>query len=245
MTKFTAFFILVFSLAHASAVLDRKENINGIVLESSKEGSLRNYHAHTNKNLPYGLKSVSKSILNFSDRCNNSHRDMRQFLDKKKECKYHNENLIEAFEVTDLKTPFSNNAQDQKHLIGKQIYNRGHYGFYELVEVKNQKNENSQNQIVITQRMLNDQEVKELTTAKFPQDSSFKTSFIKYVLTETSPSSTRIDYFSDAQTEHWVLNKELSIPQVFASLGKGIQELLKSVELDSRTHNRDIASQAE
>lgn len=245
MTKFTVFFLSVFSLAHASAILDRKENINGIVLESSKEGTLRNYHAHTNKVLPYGLKSVSKSILNFSDRCNNSHRDMRQFLDKKKDCKYHNENLIEAFEVTDLKTPFTNNENDQKHLIGKQIYNRGHYGYYELVEVKSQKNESSQNQVVITQRMLSDQEVKEYTAAKFEQDSSFKTSVVKYVLTETSPSSTRIDYFSDAQTEHWVLNKELSIPQVFASLGKGIQELLKSVEQDSQIQNRDIASKAD
>lgn len=243
MKKFTVFFALVFSLAHASAILDRKENINGIVLESSKEGSLRNYHAHTKKDLPYALKTVSKSILNFADRCNNSHRDMRQFLDKSKNCKYHTENLIEAFEVTDLKSPFTNTEAEQKRLIGKQIYNRGHYGFYELVEVKALKNENSQNQIVITQKMLNDQEVKALTVAKFPQDSSFKTSMVKYVLTETSATSTRLDYFSDAQTEHWVLNKELSIPQVFSSLGKGIQELLKSVEIDSSLSARDIASE--
>jgi hypothetical protein len=243
MTKFTTFFLLVASLAHASAVLDRKENIDGIMLESSKEGTLRNYHAQTNKNLPYALKSVSKSILNFADRCNNSHKDLRKFMDKKRDCKYHSENLIESFEVTELKTPFTNTLELEQHLIGKQIYNRGHYGFYELVEVKSQKNPLSQNQIVITQKMLNDEEVKEYTSAKFPQESSFKTSHIKYVLTETSATSTRVDYYSDAQTEHWILNKELSIPQVFASLGKSIQELFKSVELDSFVNNRGVASE--
>jgi hypothetical protein len=39
-----------------------------------------------------------------------------------------------------------------------------------------------------------------------------------------------------------MLNKEVSVPQVFASMSKGINDLIKAMDQESRTPMRDVAA---
>lgn len=235
---------LLTTAALAGTKMDKKETIHGVLVETGKQDSVRIYQGTVSKNYPFNLNTIKNSIVNFQDKCNNDLKDKRQYTDKNISCKYHNENLVETLVVKDIKNSNlpKESGEVERYILGRQVYNRGSFGYYELVRIYEGKNEQNQKTIKIVTRMLSDKEVKSYVNPKFEKDSAFDASVSTYLLTEISPNETNFTYQYKAETEHWILNKEVSVPQVFASISKSINDLLKTVSAESAIQIRDLAS---
>lgn len=234
--------LFVTTAAHASPEYDKWQELSGISLKSGKENSVRTYSASTHKTLPYSMDLVRKGLTNFGEKCNNDYKDKRKYISESYNCRYHDENSIETFKVTDIHRTEDLKKFKEVYLLGRQIYNRGSYGHYELVTVQETKNEKGQRVVSVSLRMLNDKEVSLYTTPKFERETSFDSSVSTYTLTEISPNETDFTLEYNALTDHWLLNKEISVPQVFAGISKDISDLVKTVEEESSFNTRDIAS---
>jgi hypothetical protein len=230
--------------AFAETKMDKKDSIDGVTVLSGKNASTRIYSGSISKTFPFPLKTVVKSIVNFQEKCNNSYKDRRKFTDKNTDCKYHNDNLVETILVKDIKRTgwTKEHGEVERYLLGRQVYNRGSFGYYELVRVYEGQNANNQKTLKIVQTMMEDKEVKNYTNPSFEKDSAFDHATSTYILTEIGPKETSLDYEYKADTEHWILNKEVSVPQVFSSISKGINDLLKTVDAESNLLCRDLAS---
>lgn len=235
--------LLAFSLPiFAKSGPDKKEVINGVSLVSAKEKNLRSFTGSTQKTLHFPIELVKKGVTNFTEKCNNSFKSKRKYSSEKKDCKYHNENLVETFVVKDIRKMESFKNFKEVYLLGRHVYNRGTYGYYELATVQETKNDKNQRTIKVLLRMLDDNEVKLFTELKITKDTAFDTSTSSYVLTEISPEETLVEYEYNAETDHWLLNKEVSVPQVFASISRSVNDLLRTIETESSHQKREIAS---
>ena len=248
--KFTGLLLAITSLLtgslHAKETInyDRHEKHRGVSLQTGKEGLHRNYRAYTKTILPYSVSVVRKSITNYTDHCNNAFKLKREYSDKNSTCKYHNENMIESVVVKNLKpgwTPVE--GEVERFVVGRRVYNRGLYGYYEMVHISEGKNKAGQKVHIINQRMLSDNESKAVINPEFQKDSSFSDSTIRFLLTEIAPNQTELKYIYEASTAHWILNKELSVAQVFSSITKSVNELVKSVATEAHVQTRAIASE--
>ena len=230
--------------AFGETKMDKTESINGVTLQSGKEDSTRTYRGSITKTFSYGISSVVKSIVNFQDKCNNALKDRRQYTDKTVECKYANDNLIETIIVKDIKKSGWEKEPNeiQRFVLGRQIYNRASFGHYELVKIYETKNAQNQKTITIVQRMMSDKETKMYTSPLFDKDSAFDESTSTFTVTEISKTETLVNYEYQGITEHWILNKEISVPQVFSSISKSINDLVKTMDTESSILTRDLAS---
>jgi hypothetical protein len=216
--------------------------INGVSLKSGKESAIRTYAGSIEKTFPYSAAIVKKGITNFSEKCNNDYKDKRKFTDDKTNCKYHNDHLVESFIVTNLREMDHFKNYSEVYLVGRQVYNRGAFGYYELVQISETINEKKLKTVTISLKMLDDEEVRLFSSPKFSKESAFDSSFAKFTLTETAPNMTHMAYEYSAETDHWLLNKEVSVPQVFASISKSINDLVETVETESSIQKRELAS---
>lgn len=233
---------LLLGTFEASAEHDKSQILNGVELTSKKSDEVRSYSGKIEKVLPFPILLVKKGITNFSERCNNAYSEKRKFMAKNVKCKYHNENIVETH-VIDRLTPVEElKKYSESYVLAKQIYNRGSYGYYELVTISEIKGSDDKKRIVIVQKMLDDEEVKIYTSTKFTRESAFDTSTVIFTLTEISSSKTLIKYEFLANTDHWVLNKEVAVPQVFASISKNVTDLMTHIEQESDYQKRAIAS---
>lgn len=243
MLKSISFIVLIFStLASGESVFDKTDILNGVTLKSGKVDSIRSFVANTEKILPYPIALVKKGVTNFTQKCNNSYKAKRKFTPEKEDCKYHNEHLIESFVIRDIRKMDYFKNLSEVYLLGRQVYNRGSFGYYELVTVKESLNEKKQKTITVTLRMLDDKEVKLFTTPEFTRESAFDNSSTTFTLTQLTPNQTHLAYEYSSDTDHWLLNKEVSVPQIFASIGKSINHFLKTVETESSLRKRELAS---
>lgn len=225
----------------ATAQTDKTQHLNGVSLSSSKIDINRTFTATSEKEYAYPISLIKKSVTNFSDICNNDFQSWREYIPAEHHCKHHNENIIETFVVKEY--PYSQSNNKEQFLIGKRTYNRGNSNYYELVDIEETQNIKSQKIITIRFKMLTDTEAQKLIKPKFNNDSAFDQSFSTLTLTELSPYKTHLKYEYSAITDHWLLNKEVVVPQVFASISKSINNLLSIVENESGLLKRKMASQ--
>jgi hypothetical protein len=230
--------------AFAGAKIDKKDTINGVSVQTAKDDSTRIYQGSIFQSFPHSIDSVKLAIINFADKCNNSYKERRKYTDKNFNCKYHNEHLVETQVIRKIKQTgwTKEEGEIDRFLLARRVYNRGSFGYYELVRIYEKKNEDGKRTVRIVQTMLTDAEVKKYTTPIFEKDSAFDKSVSSFTLTEVSPSETSLNYEYNAETEHWILNKEVSVPQVFASISKSINDLVKTVVTESAIQSRDVAS---
>lgn len=234
MVKFI-FFISLFNILHQDlfASVEKIDHMNGVHVKSFKKEEGRIYVGTIKKNLPYDINMVLNSITNFSEKCNNKFKSKRKYTPTEGDCKYHNENLIETFFVRDIKNKnLSKNIIDT-YLLGRHIFNRGTFGYYELIIIKESLNRKKQKTITVSSTMLNDNEVRKFTSPKFNRETAFDKTEWRFKLTRLSEIETHVSYKYTAQTNHWILNKEVSVSQVFVSMSKSISDLLTSVEKES------------
>ena len=229
----------------AKAKFDRKERQKEVSLASSKTDNVRSYHATTTKVLNVPLNIVKDSILNFSDRCNNAFRKKRELTSTEYDCRFHNESLVESLIVKSLRRGSWMKEEDEveRFVVARKVYNRGESGYYELVKVKESTNILKQKTFVIEQDMLSNDDARNYVSVKFKKESPFETSHIRYTITEIAPGKTELRYIYKGTTTHWVLNKELSVPQVFASISKSINNLVSSIGTETEIRARAIASE--
>lgn len=212
------------------------QSLDGVSLSSTKKGSIRYYTGKKEAVLPYGIEFVKLATVNFGNRCNNDLRSKRRFTTKSSSCGHHNEHLIESFvdKVLPAKPP-----ESEAFLLARQIYNRGHFGYYELVTIQESHDQKNLRKIVINLRMLSDSEVKEISSPKFSQESAFRKTLGTFVLTELTPDSTHLSYSYSSETDHWLINKEVSVPRVFSSIGRSINDLLHAIEDEARLRKKE------
>lgn len=241
-TLFFRIFLITLLINSAFAEVDKIEVLNGVQLRSGKKNDTRSYTGRIEKYFQFPIEMVKKGVTNFSEKCNNSFKDKRKFTKDMGNCKYHNENLVESFVIKDIRNSDKIKNVNEAYLLGRIVYNRGSFGFYELVTITESKNQLNQKTITISTRMLEDKEVKLYTSPKFKKESAFDNSSTRFILTETSPTETKVNYEYHASTDHWILNKEVSVPQVFASMSKSINDLIKTIEDESSLQKRELAS---
>lgn len=223
--------LFLFTIASgAFAGHDKIETQGPVNLKSGKKNDAREYIGKIEKKLPYSIDLVKKSVTNFTEKCNNKYNHQRKFTPSTFKCKHHNENIIETFKVNEFKKNPELSKFTETYILGRRIYNRSSYNYYELVTIEEVLDANKLRKITIIARMLSDNEIKNYIRPKFNKESVFDKSKNVFVLTEISPEQTKFEYEYSASTTHWVLNKEVSIPQVFSSLSRSIKDLLKSVE---------------
>lgn len=230
--------------AFAETKMDKTDSINGVTLQSGKEDSTRIYRGSITKTFSYGIDSVIKSIVNFQEKCNNALKERRQYTDKSVDCKYLNDNLVETIIIKDIKQTGWEKEPNEiaRYVLGRQIYNRASFGHYELIRIYETKNAQNQKTITIVQTMMSDNETKKYTKPLFEKDSAFDKSTSTFTVTEVSPKETLVNYEYQGITEHWILNKEISVPQVFSSISKSINDLVKTMDTESSILTRELAS---
>jgi hypothetical protein len=212
---------------------NKVHQMDGVSVRSFKKADGRVYIGSTKKNLFYPLTMVLNAITNFSEKCNNKFKNKRKYTPVNIDCKYHNENLIETIVVKDIQ--LKNQFKDviDTYLLGRLIFNRGTYGYYELITIREGFNKKKQKTITVSSEMLDDLEVKKFISPKFKRETAFDKTDWRFKLTQISENKTFVTYKYSTQTNHWILNKEVSVPQVFVSMSKSINDLLKSVEQGS------------
>jgi hypothetical protein len=230
--------------AFASTEDQQKEIINGVSVKSHKDDSTRTYMGEVTKSIPANLETVFKSIVNFDEKCNNAHKDRRKNTSKSTDCRYHNENVVETLILKKINlTGWTKEPKEvDRYLLARRVYNRADFQYYELVRIYEDKNDKNQKTIKIVQTMMTDKEVNSYTKPLFEKDSAFNAVTSTYFLTEIESKKTELRYEYKADTEHWILNKEVSVPQVFSSISKGINDLLKAVDSESNKISRELAS---
>ena len=232
------------SLAMAGVSFEKKDTINGVNVQTGKSDSTRVYQGTIQKTLNYPMDVVIKGITNFHEKCNNEYKDKRELTDKGFDCRYHNDNLIETLVIRDIKKDGWSKEQNEidRFVLGRRIYNRGEFSYYELVKIFEMKNKQGQRTLTVKQSMLDESEAKTYLNPKLEKESAFDKSSSEFVLTETKPNETNFEYTYQAETTHWILNKEISVPQVFSSISKSILDLLNTVSTESALNTRDVAS---
>jgi hypothetical protein len=238
----TLFMALLLTLTSYAEVIDKTEHLNGVSLKSSKIKAVRTFNAVTERTFPFPIALVKKAVTNFTEKCNNAYKDKRKFSSKEIDCKYHNENLVETFVVKDIRQVENLQELSEFYLVGRQVYNRESFGFYELATISESVDHKNQKIVRVVLKMLNDAEVRFFTTPKFDKASAFDNTIASYTLTELGPSITSMTYEYTADTDHWLLNKEVAVPQVFASISKSVNDLVKTVEAESSLQKHELAT---
>lgn len=224
---------------HATIQFDKQEEINGIILQTGKVERTRHYEGTYSKTFDMPLQSLKNSITNFSEKCNNSFKKKRKLTDANMVCKFRAEQLIESVIIKDIgKNWEATPLETERFLVARQVYRRGTYSHYDLVKVMEATNDKGLNVLTISLNMLDDSEVEKYTKPVFKKDSDFSKNSEVYTLTAISANKTELSYQFHAETEHWLLNKQLSVPQVFAYIGQSINEKINTLD----TGKREVAS---
>lgn len=201
-----------------------------IKLTSGKKDDVRLYHGIRVSTFDKPLEYVKQSITNFEDKCNNEYKKKRKLINKKKECRYHNGNLIESKIYKDLKKyePLPNEVE--RYLVARRIYNRENFSHMDMIQVFEKLNEQGQKEVTIRVQMLSDKKVKKYMKPIVKRDSVFQDAYSEFKLTQVEENKTKLEYSYFSETDHWLLNKSVSVGKVFDSMAKSIDLLFFSIK---------------
>jgi hypothetical protein len=85
----------------------------------------------------------------------------------------------------------------------------------------------------IKQYMLSDDEAKKYLDNPVKRESAFKEAYGHFLVTAKAPNKTIFEYEYIGKTDHWFLNKDMMIGQVYDSVAVGIEDLFHSVETEA------------
>lgn len=88
--------------------------------------------------------------------------------------------------------------------------------------------EQSQDEIHVRQRLLSDEEVKTFIDTKIETLFSFQGVDSHFHLKALEKNKTQLTFTYQSSTDHWLLNKEMMIGEIFESTAKGINDLFLS-----------------
>ena len=195
--------------------------IDGVQLETSKTKSVRHLKATKSVTLFLSLEESLKLVLNFDEKCNNKFKDKRKWTDKSTDCKHHNNNLIETVHYRELNRKAA--TADDQFLLLRHGYNRGTFLYFEEITLQKFKT-----QVHVRQRLLTDDEVAQVISTKLKTNFSFQQVNGLFHLQSLGEKKTQLTYTYESSTDHWLLNKEMMVGEIFESTAKGINDLFLS-----------------
>jgi hypothetical protein len=206
-----------------------------IDLRSGKNESSRFFEATTTNLIESNLENAFKSVINFDEKCNNEFKHKRKLTPREKNCKYFNNNLVES-KREDITIEYEKDINEtQRFLIKRNIHNRGDYYHVDLAKVYEYKNDKNQRVIKVTHDMLSDNDLKKyLGPNAAKTESVFQVAYGEFVLTEISPAQTELQYLYRNVTDHWLVNKIVSVPKVFGTMSGTIHDLMKSINQETK-----------
>ncbi len=219
---------------------DRKDKFQGVTVESGKSANVRAYRATFTHIIPAPITDVRAGIVNFTEKCNNQHSKRRQWIGQDIRCAFSSETMVETRMERNLKPRASILGETDRYVLSRRGYNRGSYQYQELVREVSRNNGDT---IEIRQEMLSENEAAQwLASTPITFYHTFDRMDTTYTLKKLSDNSTELSYEHRSETTHWLLNKEIIVPQVLAGLSRGAKEVWKSVE-GHQQRNRQLASQ--
>jgi hypothetical protein len=219
---------------------DEKNKKYKINLKSGKKDDRRFYQGERTEVIPHDIETVFNSVINFDEKCNNDYKDRRKFSDKKKNCKYHNSNLVESVFYRNFKKPYTKEKNEvDRFLVERRIYNRESFNHIDLIQVYREKDENGKQVIRITQKMLNDKQAKAYLKDPNDRDTVFKKAYSEFRLVGVDNKTTNLTYHYTSETTHWLLNKSVAVSKVFSNMAKSIDLLFHSITKEAAIHSSE------
>jgi hypothetical protein len=216
-------------IASESKDIDNKEVINGVDLISGKTDSKRFYKGTIEQEFDTTPQQALEVITDFEQRCNNEYSDDRK-LQKNVKCKYFNNNLIESVIHPDITVGLDKKAGEiRRFLVSRRIYNRSHFSHTDLIQVFKKKTD-GKDVYTLTQKMISEKEVKKYMKPIVETDSVFLKADAIYTLIPIKANKTKITFQYKSKTDHWLLNKSISVGRVFDSMSKTLNGLFSSLK---------------
>lgn len=207
--------------AQAEEKYDRFEKIQNVTLQTGKEGSQRHFRAFTKIDLPKDAESVLADILDFESSCNNDFAHKREILQRDHHCKRFDRDVIENKVIGKLKDSSLKKDEVRRFIVQRRVYNRGEYGYYELVRVFKKADGYR-----VTLELLKGNAVHQYLEPQIEFDYFFHQKNSDFILTQKSETSTELKLITEASTRNWFLNKAFSVGQVFQGLVTETSDLL-------------------
>lgn len=205
--------------------IDSQKIEREVELKSGKKDGQRFYSAKTSRKYAAEINTVESLITNFEEKCNNQHKNRRRYLSKEYECPLLNKNLVESKIIKTLKKPGPTDV-DEAWVIRRHVFNRGTYGHNDLLTIKRIPGKS----IVVQHSMISEDEAAAYIDDPFPTQEPFLFMQGTYSLEVIGPNETLVNYQYFTLTDHFVLNKEISVGAVFDSMADGTLQSLQTIE---------------
>jgi len=220
---------------HAAVIdgitLGDRRVIKGVTVHNAKVGDTRIFHAQLEKEIKAPIAQVLKNILEFDERCNNEYKDKRKFGDKSKNCKHFNKNLVESQIIRNIKPGFKKELHESdRFLVRRNIYNRQFFSYYDVVVVRKWRNKKEQKVAHVRYGLLSDQEAAKYLDGPGPMNSAFHHIAGTYTIVEIDASTTHMSMTYVSKTNHWMLNKWISVGIIYKNMAKGNRSTMELIE---------------
>lgn len=203
-----------------------------VELISGKKEKTRAFQGRKTHIFTGSLDLVLEGIENFEEKCNNELKKHRKWKDSNYECPHFNKSLSDSKIVQIENKKQLQENQIKQYLVLRNIYNRQEFKHVDLVEVFRNKNE-----AIVKQTMLSDEDVTKYIDFDYKKKSVFNITYGEFRLKQIEKNKIELDYKYYLDTNHWLLNKSISVSEIFDSIAMGLDELFKSIDdhLTSKT----------
>lgn len=211
--------------------LGKEEKIKDVQVLSAEKGDSIIYLANYKAEFSGSFDTALKYVLDFSQRCNNSYKKERKLTEKNFECAYHNDNLIESQIVRDLKIKDETPGLVDRFVVKRRIWNKGLHSYNDLVTVKELKpGTNEKRKMVVSYRLLKDDESKSLIDNPVPFDNAFYYTVGTYRMSETKDGKITVNYSYETKTDHWFLTSSMVQGSIYSSLANGTRYAVDGIQ---------------
>ncbi len=211
--------------------LGKQERIKDVQIYFGEKDDVRLYQAFYNTNFSGDMKKALEFVVNFPNRCNNSYRKERKFLEKDFNCPIHNENLIETQIVRELKKTQQTPGMIDQFVLKRRIWNKGLHTYNDLVTVKKLTPKEGESEAVeVSYRLLTDEESKSFIDNPVPFDNAFFYTVGTYRLAQSKDGKVDVQYSYATKTDHWFLTSGMVQGSIHSSIATGVRLAVDSIQ---------------
>ena len=206
----------------------------GVQVYSTKVEGVRVFYLARTYVFQVDIEDAYNYLLRFDLRCNNKHREKRKFIPKDFDCPYHTGSIVEGIIERNLKetAPVGEETQE-RFVLKRRIYNRGHFSYNDLVTAKKGKR-GGKKSYRIDYRMLEAGEAQQYIDHPLEFDSAFHGTRGSYTLTEFGEGRVEVAYTYFTKTDHWVLRHDWVRTRVARGIFWGIKNSINQLALFAR-----------
>ncbi|MFG1500004.1 hypothetical protein ABMA70_07305 [Halobacteriovorax sp. XZX-3] len=225
--------ILIFFAVSAYAINIKKFDIDhrvkskefDVAMISGKKDGIRFYQGTISDVLALPVNTVLDTVLAFDKRCNNELSDKRTLSNKFKKCPFSSDSLIESVIVNDLKIKKLDKNEIKRFVVKRRSYNRGLYTYNDLIRVYRYMDG-----FKITMEMMDDKLSKSYISSPLSNNSVMQTSGGVYYIMPAAGGRTRYTYTFTCSTDHWLLNKSITVSTFFSNMAKNLRDEFNTIK---------------